>query len=87
MNIKLNLKSSSIEEICCDELLAVKDNIKVFTAGTDGFSTKIPTSKHFFFLLSLETGDSILLNCCPSCGKELRCEMSYKEIDDHLLDT
>jgi len=85
MTIKLNLKSASIEEACCDELLAIKDNLIPFTSGTDGFSPNLPTSKHFFFLLTLANGEKISLGYCPSCGKKLICEMSMKEIDDQLL--
>jgi len=80
--IKINFKTISIEEACCDELLSIKDDIKIFDSGNiQGH----PSKTHLFLVVILESGTKMPLFFCPSCGKNLECNVSLKEIRDQVF--
>lgn len=87
MKLKLNLKTKSIEETCCEGLTGIKKDIRVFVSGDPhGNSPNPPSSIYFYFILDLASGTQVIIFFCPYCGEELICELSMEEINDQLKD-
>lgn len=81
MPLKLNLKSASLEEACCDGLLSIKDNIKIFDMGFIQFRRNVT----FCPVVNLKDGTNLFLFFCPYCGEKLECKFSLKEVHHQLF--
>lgn len=67
--------------MCCDGLLAIKKEIKIFALQDMGHSPNLPSNDVIFCLaVLLDSGTHIPLFFCPYCGEELTYEASIKEI-------
>ncbi len=81
MPLKINLKTQSIEEACCDELLGIKcKDIKI------GMWDVGMITSHFTILLTTQSGVNIPLRFCPYCGESLEYKLGMHEIMKSMKD-
>lgn len=87
MLLKLNLKTQSIEEACCDELLGIKcEDIKIgiWDEGVNSCNRLGLITSYFTILLTTQSGVNIPLYFCPYCGESLEYKLGTSEFKNTI---
>lgn len=79
VSMKLNLKSLSIEEACCDELMGLKDDDIKISMSSDGCNRQ-GIKFCFSIILTLPSGTQLPLYFCPYCGENLEYKLCTRDI-------